>query len=150
MERLVVYGYRPWRAHGPRSRKTAANKRALVIASAAAPASANRLLCSAMKQRKATACMIGANSSDLIIGLVESKAHTRLSMTNANRIERATARLLQAPACKTPADTGGAVRVRSRSNTFVLLRSDPHAQLVLSGLPEAGHNRTHQSIRSGQ
>jgi len=112
MERLVVYANWPWRAHGPRSRKTAANKRALVFASAAAPASASRRLCSAMKQLEATASVIGANSSGLFIGLVASTAHTRLSMTDANRIERATARLLQAPACKTPADTGGAVRVQ--------------------------------------
>jgi hypothetical protein len=93
----------------------AADKRALVIASAAAAASASRRLCSAMKQLKATASMIGANSSGLFIGLVASTAHMRLRMTDANRIERATARLLPAPACKTPADTGGAAHVRPQA-----------------------------------
>ena len=94
MERLVVYAYWPWGAPGPRFRKAAANKKALVIASAAAPAFVGRLFYSTIRQLKATAKTIGADSTGLFIGLAARAAHTRLGTADANRIERATARLL--------------------------------------------------------
>jgi multimeric flavodoxin WrbA len=94
MERLVVYAYWPWGAHGPRFRKQKPDKKALVIASAAAPAFVGRLLYSTIKQLKATAKTIGANSTSLFIGLAAGTPHTRLSATDAKRIERATSRIL--------------------------------------------------------
>jgi multimeric flavodoxin WrbA len=94
MERLVVYAYWPWGAPGPRFRKTAANKKALVIASAAAPAFVSRLFYSTIRQLKATAKTIGADSTGLFIGLAARAPHTRLGTADANRIERAAARLL--------------------------------------------------------
>jgi len=94
MERLVVYAYWPWGAHGPRFRKQIADKKALVIASAAAPAFVGRLLYSTIRQLKATAKTIGAHSTGLFIGLAAGAPHTRLSTADAKRIERATAMLL--------------------------------------------------------
>jgi len=94
MERLVVYAYWPWGAHGPRFRKRASDKKALVIASAAAPALVSRLFYSTTRQLKATAKTIGADSTGLFIGLAAGAPQTRLSRADANRIERATARLL--------------------------------------------------------
>ena len=80
--------------HRPQFRKKAANKKALVIASAAAPALVSRLFYSTMKQLKDTAKTIGADSTGLYIGLAAGAPHTRLGTADANRIERATARLL--------------------------------------------------------
>jgi multimeric flavodoxin WrbA len=94
MERLVVYAYWPWGAHGPRFRKSTSGKKALVIASAAAPAFVSRLLYSTIKELEAAAKTIGANSTGVFIGLAAGAPHPRLSAADAKRIERATARLL--------------------------------------------------------
>jgi multimeric flavodoxin WrbA len=94
MERLVVYAYWPWGAHGPQFRRKDASKKALVIASAAAPGIVGRLFYSTIKQLKATAKTIGADSTSLFIGLAAGAPNTHLSAADARRIERATLKLL--------------------------------------------------------
>ena len=89
-----MYAYWPWGAHGPQFRKKVASKKALVIASAAAPAFLSRLFYSTAKQLKATAKTIGAASTGVFIGQAAGAPHTRLGPADARRIERATARLL--------------------------------------------------------
>ena len=81
-------------AHGPQFRKKAASKKALLIASAAAPAFVSHLFYSTIKQLKVTAKTIGAESTGLFIGLGAGAPHTCLSPRDMHRIERATARLL--------------------------------------------------------
>jgi multimeric flavodoxin WrbA len=94
MERLVVYAYWPWGAHGPQLRRKEASKKALVIASAAAPGIVGRLFYTTIKQLKATAKTIGADSTSLFIGLAAGAPDTRLSAADARRIERATLKIL--------------------------------------------------------
>ena len=95
MERLVVYAYWPWGAHGPQFRKKARTKQAVVITSAAAPAIVGRLFYSSLGQLRATARTIGADSTDIFIGLAGGAPHLRLASGDARRIERATARMLR-------------------------------------------------------
>jgi len=95
MERLAVYAYWPWGAHGPKFRKGKPSKRALVISSAAAPAFIGRFAFSSLGQLWATAKTIGARPSSVFIGLAAGASHTWLTPANARRIERATARLLE-------------------------------------------------------
>ena len=94
MERLVVYAYWPWGAHGPQMRRKEASKQALLIASAAAPGFVGRLFYTTIKQLKATAKTIGADSTSLFIGLAAGAPNTRLGAADARRIERATLKLL--------------------------------------------------------
>ncbi|TRZ64388.1 MAG: flavodoxin family protein [Rhodocyclaceae bacterium] len=96
MERLVVYAYWPWQMHGPEFRKKPPfSKKALVIASAAAPALLGRLFYSTLKQLRMTAKSIGATTvGDVFIGLAAGQPVTRLSEGQKRRIERLTRRLL--------------------------------------------------------
>jgi NAD(P)H-dependent FMN reductase len=95
MERLAVYAFWPWGAHGPKFRKGKPSKKALVICSAAAPAFIGRFVFSSVRQLKATAKVIGARPSSVFIGLAAGASHTWLTPANTRRIERATVRLLE-------------------------------------------------------
>jgi multimeric flavodoxin WrbA len=95
MERLVVYAYWPWSMHAPQPRKKTCAKKAVIIASAAAPALMGRLFYSASKQLGMTAKTIGAKAvGDIFLGLVAGQAHTRLSEREKRRIGQATLKLL--------------------------------------------------------
>ena len=94
MERLLVFAYWPWGRHAPRLRKQRQTKRALVIASAAAPSFMGRLFYST-KQLKMAAKTIGAKPvGDVFIGLVAGQPTVRLNEREIRRIERATVRML--------------------------------------------------------
>lgn len=95
MERLVVYAYWPWSMHAPQFRKKTGAKKALVIASAAAPAFMGRLFYGTSKQLRMTAKTLGAKPvGDIFLGLVAGEPRTRLSSREKANIERAVARLL--------------------------------------------------------
>ena len=71
MERLVVYAYWPWGSHAPKLRKKRATKRAVLIASSAAPGLMGRLFYGTLKQLKMTAKTIGAKPiGSIFIGLM--------------------------------------------------------------------------------
>ena len=90
MERLVVYAYWPWGAPAPKLRKERAAKRALVIASGAAPAVIGRLFFSTLKELKTTARTIGAKPvRGVFIGLAGGLSDPQLAPSAARRIERA-------------------------------------------------------------
>ena len=96
MERLVVYAYWPWGMHAPQFRKKPPQKRALVIASAAAPSFMGRLFYSTLKQLKMTAKTIGAKPvAEVLLGLAAGQPRTRLTERETQRIQLATQKLIR-------------------------------------------------------
>ena len=96
MERLVVYAYWPWGMHGPQFRKKPPLKRAMVIASAAAPSIMGRLFYDTLKQLKLTAKPLGAKTvANIFLGLVAGQPRTRLTEREIRRIELATRKLMR-------------------------------------------------------
>jgi len=95
MERLLVYVDWPWGARAPRLRNKTPGKRALVIASAAAPSVLARLFFSTLKELEGTARTLGAKRvRDVFIGLAGGRREPQLSPRAARRIERATRALI--------------------------------------------------------
>jgi len=79
MERLVVYAYWPWGSHAPKFRKNKATKRAMLIASSAAPGLLGRFSSMTLKQLKMTAKTIGARPvGSVFIGLMSRSEHPTL------------------------------------------------------------------------
>lgn len=70
IERLVCYAYWPWGQMSPKERPRQKNKRAIVVASCAAPSVMGRYLTGMNKLLKSTAKLLGAGHVDtLFIGL---------------------------------------------------------------------------------
>jgi len=70
IERLVCYAYWPWERAAPKERNERKTKRAIVVASCAAPALMGRYLTGMNKLLKSTARLLGARKVDtLFIGL---------------------------------------------------------------------------------
>jgi multimeric flavodoxin WrbA len=88
MERLVVYAYWPWGAPAPRMRREAAGKRAILIASSAAPGPMGRLFYASLKQLRQTARVIGAKPvGSTFIGLMSQQEHPVLPDRARRRVQ---------------------------------------------------------------
>lgn len=95
MERLVVYAYWPWGSPAPKFRKARAGKKAVLIASCAAPGLMGRLFYTTLKQLKMTAKTIGAKPvGSAFVGLVSQQEHTPLPEPARQRIARLVSRLV--------------------------------------------------------
>lgn len=95
MERLIVYAYWPWGAPVPKFRKTCATKKAILIASSAAPGLLGRLTYATLKQLKMTAKTIGANPvGSVFIGLIADQEQTALPSLARKRIQRLVGKLV--------------------------------------------------------
>jgi multimeric flavodoxin WrbA len=95
MERLAVYAYWPWGAPAPKFRKQHATKKAILIASCAAPALMGRLFFATLKQLKMTAKTIGAKPvGSTFIGLSGKQEHAPLAEHARKRIQRLVAKLM--------------------------------------------------------
>lgn len=69
IERLICYGYWPWENAGPKHRIVRGDKRAILVASCAAPAFVGRYFTGMHKLLKQTAQLLGAGKTDtLFIG----------------------------------------------------------------------------------
>jgi len=80
MERLLVYAYWPWGSYAPKFRKKKATKKAILIASSAAPGFMGRCFYTTVKQLKMTAKTIGARPvASIFIGLMSRQEHPALS-----------------------------------------------------------------------
>ena len=89
MERLIVYAYWPWGAPAPKFRKTSTTKKAILIASSAAPGLMGRLFYATLKQLRMTAKTIGAEPvGSLSIGLIAKQEHTPLPDRARKRVQR--------------------------------------------------------------
>lgn len=95
MERLVVYAYWPWGAPAPKFRRERPTKKALLIASSAAPGLMGRLFYATLKQLRMTARTIGAKPVGAVfIGLIATQPHARLPQRVHARLLRLTQKLL--------------------------------------------------------
>jgi len=95
MERLAVYAYWPWGMPAPKYRRAAATKRAMLIASCAAPGIIGRLAYGTLKQLRATARTLGAKPvGTAFIGLVSQQERPELDERSRRRLRRQVARLL--------------------------------------------------------
>lgn len=76
MERLIPYAYWPWGMHAPKFRKKAPLKKAILIASSAAPGPMGRLFYSTLRQLRMTAKTVGAKPvASVFIGLMSDREH---------------------------------------------------------------------------
>ena len=95
MERLVVYSYWPWGSLAPSLRKKTATRKALLIASSAAPGILGRFTYATLKQLKMTARTIGAKpAGSLFIGLMSQQEHPALADKTKQRLSRLVAKLM--------------------------------------------------------
>lgn len=95
MERLAVYAYWPWGAAAPKLRKNKTTKRAILIASAAAPGLMGRILYTTLKQLKMAAKTIGAKPvGSLFIGLMSQAEHPDLPEKSQARLRTLVRRLV--------------------------------------------------------
>lgn len=95
MERLVAYAYWPWGMHAPQPRKRHLGKRAVLIASSAAPGWMGRLFCATLKQLRVTAKTIGARSVGYAsIGLIAQQSRPTLPDHAKRQIMRLVEKLI--------------------------------------------------------
>ena len=95
MERLVVYAYWPWGSHAPKFRKKKATKKALLIASSAAPGFMGRLFYDTLKQLKMTAKTIGAKPiGSISIGLMSQQEQPKLPVKVQERVRSMVRKLM--------------------------------------------------------
>lgn len=95
MERLVVYAYWPWGAHAPQLRRRKPTKRAVLIASSAAPGLFGRLAFSTLRQLKMTAKTVGARPvGSVFIGLMSQNEHPVLPDRVRDRLRKLARKLL--------------------------------------------------------
>jgi multimeric flavodoxin WrbA len=95
MERLVVYAYWPWGSHAPKFRKKKAAKKAILIASSAAPGFMGRFFYATLKQLKMTAKTIGAKPiGSIFIGLMSQQEHPELPEKAKEQVQTMVRKLL--------------------------------------------------------
>lgn len=89
IERLVCFAEWPWGRPAPRTRKPAREKRAVLVASSAAPAILSRLTTGMVKLLKSAAALLGAKSPDLLfIGMCAMQERHPLSPQTIRRARR--------------------------------------------------------------
>ena len=80
MERLVGFSYWPWGQNAPKLRKSKSDKKAVLVASSAAPGIFIPIATGAARALRLTAKMLGAKTvGRMWIGLVSDKPHHELS-----------------------------------------------------------------------
>lgn len=80
IERLICYGYWPWKGASPKNRIIQKNKRAVLVMSSAAPSIMARLLSSMVSLLKTAAGVMGAKTVGILfIGLCAQESHYQLS-----------------------------------------------------------------------
>jgi multimeric flavodoxin WrbA len=89
MERMVGYSYWPWKQGAPKWRKKTPSKKAVLVASSAAPGIFIPIATGAAKALKLTAQMLGAKTvGHMWIGLVGAKPHYELSTREREKARR--------------------------------------------------------------
>ena len=97
MERLVVYAYWPWGMFSPKYRKKKATKKAMLIASSAAPGLMGRMFYGTLKQLKMTAMTVGAKPvGSLFIGHMSQHEHPELPEKTQKQVAGMVRKLIQA------------------------------------------------------
>ena len=95
MERLMVYAYWPWESHAPKFRKKKATKKAILIASSAAPGFMGRMFYATLKQLKMTSKTIGAKPiGSIFIGLMSQQEQPKLPAKAQERVRTLVRKLI--------------------------------------------------------
>lgn len=95
MERLIVYAYWPWGSHAPKYRKKGPTKRAILIASSAAPGFLARLSYPTLKQLRITAKTVGAKPvGSVFVGLMAQAEDPKLPEKAEERVRAAVKKLI--------------------------------------------------------
>jgi multimeric flavodoxin WrbA len=96
MERLIVYAYWPWGQPAPKLRKKGVpQKKALLIASSAAPGFIARLAYITVKQLKMAAKTVGAKPvGTLFTGLASGEPHPEFPAASQRKVQKLVERLL--------------------------------------------------------
>jgi multimeric flavodoxin WrbA len=96
MERLAVYAYWPWGAHAPDYRKAGTKqKKAVLIASSAAPGYIARWVFDTVKQLKVTATTIGAKPVGVLFtGQASGTPHPELPGSSQRKAKKLAEKLL--------------------------------------------------------
>jgi NAD(P)H-dependent FMN reductase len=98
MERLAVYGYWPWGMPAPELRRKTPTKKAILIASSAAPGILGRWAFSTLGQLRMTAKLVGARTvASIFIGKMSLTADPGLPEPVVRKLQRATYRLIAGP-----------------------------------------------------
>ena len=96
MERLLVYAYWPWGMFSPKYRKKKATKKAMLIASSAAPGLMGRMFYDTVKQLKMTAKTIGAKPvGSLFIGQMSQHEHPELPDRTREQVRSMVSKLVR-------------------------------------------------------
>jgi multimeric flavodoxin WrbA len=89
MERLIGYAYWPWGQNAPKGRKTKMTKKAVLVASSAAPGIFIPIVTGAPRALKSTGKIFGAKTvGHLWIGLASHKPHLDISARTRERARR--------------------------------------------------------------
>ncbi len=89
IERLVCTAYWPWGAPAPKARRPGKSKRAILVASSAAPAILARLTGDVIKRLKYAAMLLGAKTvGTLFIGLAAQQQHQELSKRTIDKAQK--------------------------------------------------------------
>jgi multimeric flavodoxin WrbA len=95
-ERLIVYAYWPWGTPAPKFRKHTLDKKAILIASSAAPGPMGRLMYTTLKQLRITAKTIGASPvGSAFIGLMSQQEHPNLPEKTRRKLLNLVGKLLR-------------------------------------------------------
>ena len=95
MERLMVYAYWPWGSHAPKFRKKKATKKAILIASSAAPGFMGRMFYATLKQLKMTSKTVGAKPiGSIFIGLMSQQEQPKLPAKAQERVRTLVRKLI--------------------------------------------------------
>ena len=95
MERLIVYAYWPWGSRAPKLRRKKAAKKAILIASSAAPRFMGRMFYATVDQLQVTAKTIGAKPvGSVFVGSMSRQEHPKLSDKVQERVRTMVRKLM--------------------------------------------------------
>jgi hypothetical protein len=95
LERLVCYAYWPWGSLGPKARNPRKTRRAVIVASSAAPAFLARLITRMVGLLKTCASLLGARPMDILfIGLAAREPRQPLTERTRRKARRLGERLV--------------------------------------------------------
>jgi len=92
----VVYAYWPWGMFSPKYRKKKTDKKAMLIASSAAPGLMGRMFYGTLKQLQMTAKTVGARPvGSLFIGKMSQHEHPALTEKTREQVSSMVRKLIQ-------------------------------------------------------
>lgn len=89
IERLICFAYWPWKMNAPKVRSSTKSKRAIIVASSAAPAFVGRLKTRILSLLKTVAGLLGARTAGVLyVGLAGHEQHQKISERTRTKAHR--------------------------------------------------------------